>query len=160
VDDEPLVLEGLRRAVCADCVADLAEGSEEGLAKLRNHGPYHVVVSDLRMPKMDGISFLTAARDIAPASVRVMLTGFEDVGALGRAVNEGQIFRFLLKPVSREKLVATIRDCTAQYQLARLEKDHLKVANDALAQFDVGTLTSWPVRLMRNLPGPLVIPRG
>jgi putative nucleotidyltransferase with HDIG domain len=142
VDDEPLVLEGLRRAVCADFVADLAEGSEEGLAKLRNHGPYHVVVSDLRMPKMDGIGFLTAARDIAPASVRVMLTGFEDVEALGRAVNEGQIFRFLLKPVSREKLVATIRECNAHYQLACIEKDHLKVANEALAQFDIGTLTS------------------
>jgi DNA-binding NtrC family response regulator len=130
VDDEPLVLEGLRRSVRADFAVDLAQGPEEGLEKLKNHGPYQVVVSDLRMPGMDGVSFLIAARNIAPGSVRVMLTGFDDVAAVGRAVNEGQIFRFLAKPVSREKLVATLRECNAQYQSARDEKNHLKVATE------------------------------
>ena len=142
VDDEPLVLEGLRRAVYTEFVADLAHGSEEGLAKLRNHGPYPIVVSDMRMPGMDGAEFLAAARNIAPASIRVMLTGFEDVEAAARAVNEGQIFRFLTKPVTPEKLVATLRECHAQYHSACLERDHLKVTMEALQRLDVGTLTS------------------
>ncbi len=142
VDDEPLVLEGLRRAVHSEFVADLANGPEEGLAKLRDAGPYPIVVSDMRMPGMDGAEFLAAARNISPASIRVMLTGFADVDAAGRAVNEGQIFRFLTKPVTRENLVATLRECESQYRSACLEKDHLEVTLEALKQSDIGTLTS------------------
>ncbi len=142
VDDEPLVLEGLRRAVYTEFVADLAIGPEEGLAKLRDAGPYPIVVSDMRMPGMDGAQFLAAARNISPASIRVMLTGFTDMEAAGRAVNEGQIFRFLTKPVTRENLVATLRACESQYRSAGLEKDHLQVTLEALKQSDIGTFTS------------------
>ena len=53
MDDEPLELEGLRRSVYKEFVADLAGGPEEGLAKLRSSGPYAVVVSEMRMPAMD-----------------------------------------------------------------------------------------------------------
>jgi len=142
VDDDPLVLEGLRRAVYPEFAADLAHGPEEGLAKLRNHGPYPIVVSDMRMPGMDGAEFLAAACNIAPASIRVMLTGCEDAQAAGRAVNEGQIFRFLTKPVTPEKLVATLRECHAQYHSACIERGHLQATMEALEQLDVGTLTS------------------
>ncbi len=142
VDDEPSVLEGLRRAVYTEFVADLALGPDEGLAKLRNHGPYPIVVSDMRMPGMDGAEFLAASRKISPVSIRVMLTGFEDVKAAARAVNEGQIFRFLTKPVTREKLVDTLRECNVQYQVACIEKDNLKVTIAALEELDLGTLTS------------------
>ena len=54
MDDEPLVLAGLRRSVYTEFAADLAGGPEEGLAKLKKDGPYPVVVSDMRMPAMDG----------------------------------------------------------------------------------------------------------
>ena len=67
VDDEPSVLEGLRRAVYTEFVADLAVGAEEGLAKLRSFGPYPIVVSDMRMPGMGGAEFLAAYRNISPA---------------------------------------------------------------------------------------------
>ena len=116
VDDEPLVLEGLRRSVHREFVADLAGGPEEGLAKLRKHGPYPVVVSDMHMPGMDGAKFLATVRTISPDSIRVMLTGSNDVETAVRAVNEGQIFRFLTKPVTAETLLATLRACIAQYR--------------------------------------------
>ncbi len=142
VDDEPLVLEGLRRSVYKEFAADLAEGSEEGLAKLKRNGPYPVVVSDMRMPGMDGAQFLAAVRSASPDSVRVLLTGHSDVKAAARAVNEGQVFRFLTKPVSRETLLATLRSCVAHYHAARLEKDQLKITIEALDQLDLGTLTA------------------
>jgi DNA-binding NtrC family response regulator len=75
VDDEPLVLEGLRRSVDREFLVDLASGAEEGLAKLRSAGPYAVVVSDMRMSSMDGAEFLATVGAVSPDSVRVMLGG-------------------------------------------------------------------------------------
>ena len=142
VDDEPLVLEGLRRSVHTEFVADLAVGAEEGLAKLKKDGPYLVVISDMRMPGMDGAEFLAAVRTISPDSIRVMLTGCNDMETAVRAVNEGQIFRFLTKPVAAKTLLTTLRDCVAQYQAACFEKEHLKITVEALEQVDLGTLTA------------------
>jgi len=142
VDDEPLVLEGLRRSVHAEFVADLAVGPEEGLAKLNEDGPYPVVVSDMRMPGMDGAEFLARVRDLSPDSVRVMLTGHSDMEAAARAVNEGQIFRFLSKPVTRKTLLSTLHACVARYHAVRIEKEQLKVTLEALEQLDLGTLTA------------------
>ena len=126
VDDEPLALEGLSRSVYRDFNADLAEGPEAGLEKVKNDGPYVVVVSDMRMPVMDGAEFLSRVRNFAPDSIRVMLTGYADTEAAMRAVNEGRIFRFLNKPVSAEDLILTLRDCVTQYDLMLREKELLE----------------------------------
>ena len=142
VDDEPLVLEGLRRTVYTEFLADLAGGPEEGLAKVKKHGPYPVVVSDMRMPGMDGAKFLAIVRTISPDSIRVMLTGYNDIEAAVKAVNEGQIFRFLTKPVPPKTLLDTLRVCVAQYHSACLEKQQLKITLEALEQLDLGTLTA------------------
>jgi putative two-component system response regulator len=142
VDDEPLVLAGLRRSVYAEFAADLAGGAEEGLSKLKKDGPYPVVVSDMRMPAMDGATFLATVRTISPDSIRVMLTGHSDIAAATRAVNEGEIFRFLTKPVSPETLLATLHACVAQYHAARLEKEQHKITLQALEELDLGTLTA------------------
>jgi len=126
VDDDPLALEGLSRSVYRDFKADIAEGAEAGLEKVKNDGPYSVVVSDIRMPVMDGAEFLSRVRTRAPDSIRVMLTGYVDMEAAMRAVNEGRIFRFLNKPVTAEELTITLRGCVAQYDLVRREKDLLE----------------------------------
>ena len=126
VDDDPLALEGLSRSVYREFKADLAEGPEAGLEKIKNDGPYIVVISDMRMPVMDGAEFLSRVRNIAPDSIRVMLTGCADTEAAMRAVNEGRIFRFLNKPVTGEDLAQTLRGCVAQYDLMRREKELLE----------------------------------
>ena len=125
VDDEPYVLEGIQRSLYKEFHTDLAGGGEEGLLKLQENGPYCVVVSDMRMPGMDGAEFLSKVYDRAPDSVRVMLTGYADVQAAMRAVNQGRIFRFLNKPVSPEELIVTLRACIDQYRLVREGKDVL-----------------------------------
>ena len=126
VDDDPLALEGLSRSVYREFKADLAEGPEAGLEKVKNDGPYIVVISDMRMPVMDGAEFLSRVRTLAPDSIRVMLTGYADTEAAMRAVNEGRIFRFLNKPVTAEDLTLTLRACVAQYDLMRREKELLE----------------------------------
>ncbi len=126
VDDDPLALEGLSRSVYREFKADLAEGPEAGLEKVKNDGPYIVVISDMRMPVMDGAEFLSRVRILAPDSIRVMLTGYADTEAAMRAVNEGRIFRFLNKPVAAEDLTLTLRACVAQYDLMLREKELLE----------------------------------
>jgi response regulator RpfG family c-di-GMP phosphodiesterase len=126
VDDEPLLLEGLRRALHKEFDAELAGGGAEGLEKIKKSGPYPVVVSDMRMPGMDGAEFLSQVRAAAPESIRVMLTGYADMEAAMRAVNEGRIFRFLNKPVSPDDLALALRACLTQFELARREKELLE----------------------------------
>lgn len=142
VDDEPLVLEGLRRSVKKEFAADLAVGAEEGLKQMRKNPPYLIVVSDMCMPGVDGAEFLATVRIISPDSIRVMLTGYSDIKIAMRAVNEGRIFRFISKPVKSEQLLAALRACVTQYQAARGEKEKLKTTVEALEQLDLGTLTA------------------
>ena len=96
----------------------MAEGPEAGLEKIRKEAAYNVIVSDMRMPVMDGADFLSRVRILAPDSIRVMLTGYADMETAMRAVNDGRIFRFLNKPVSAEDLTLTLRAGVAQYDLS------------------------------------------
>ncbi|MFY9559835.1 MAG: HD domain-containing phosphohydrolase [Terriglobales bacterium] len=142
MDDEPLVLEGLRRSVKKEFAVDLAVGAEEGLEQLRRNAPYPVVVSDMCMPGVDGAEFLATVRIISPDSIRVMLTGRSDIKIAMRAVNEGRIFRFLSKPVMAEQLLDALRACVTQYDAARSDQEKLKTTVEALEQLDLGTLTA------------------
>ena len=142
VDDEPFVLEGLRRSVHKEFAADLAGGPDEGLEKLRHSGPYAVVVSDMHMPGMDGVEFLATVRILSPDSTRVMLTGDSELEVAMRAVNEGSIFRFLRKPARPEQILAALRAGVTLYRARRNEKEQLEVTVKALEQLDVGTLTA------------------
>src|ERR1700723_1249547 len=92
VDDEPSVLEGYKRMLGRDLPIDTAVGGTLGLAAIAERGPYAVVISDMRMPQMDGAKFLARVRDLAPATVRLALTGYADIETAMSAVNEGSIF--------------------------------------------------------------------
>ena len=98
VDDEPNVLLALERQFRKQFEIQTAVGSELGLKAIVENGPYAVVVSDLRMPVMDGNRFLAQVRKLSPDTVRVMLTGQADLADAITAVNEGHIFQFLTKP--------------------------------------------------------------
>lgn len=125
VDDEQLVLEGLRRQLRKNYDVHTADSGEKGLQKIISEGPFAVVVSDMRMPVMDGIAFLTQVRGISPESVRMMLTGYADQQTAIDAINRGAIFRFLTKPCSYENLTAAIDSGLDQYRLITAEKELL-----------------------------------
>ena len=125
VDDDVNVLSAYRRNLRLFFEIETASSGQEGLELLKSSLPFAVVVSDYYMPEMNGIEFLTQVKQIAPDTVRVMLSGQADLQATIEAINEGSIFRFLYKPCSSEQLINTIKASVEQYQLIISEKELL-----------------------------------
>lgn len=126
VDDDPNILDAYRRSLRKQFILDTALGPEKGLDAIASKGPYAVVVSDLKMPGMDGIQFLSKVAEAAPDTVRVMLTGYADVNTAISSVNEGRIFRFLTKPCPPEELGRTLEAGMEQYRLVMAERELLE----------------------------------
>jgi response regulator RpfG family c-di-GMP phosphodiesterase len=126
VDDEPSVLAGYERTLRQDFVVQTAVSGEMGLQALLEDGPFAVVISDMRMPVMSGSQFLSRAKVLAPDTVRMLLTGYTDLDAAMSAINDGNIFRFLTKPCSKETLTAALHAGVTQNDLIRSEKELLE----------------------------------
>jgi response regulator RpfG family c-di-GMP phosphodiesterase len=126
VDDESNVLTAYEHLMHKEFKIDTAVGGPAALRALESNGPYAVVVSDMRMPEMDGVQLLTKIKQLAPDTVRIMLTGYADIPSAMGAVNEGSIFRFLTKPCEKETLGKTLTAGLVQYRLVNAEKELLE----------------------------------
>lgn len=126
VDDEPNVLQAFERQLRRQFDLYTAIGPELGLQTIAESGPFAVVVSDLRMPEMDGIEFLTRVRRASPDTVRIMLTANADLVAAMAAVNEGRIFQFLTKPCPADMLGRSLESALEQYRLITAERELLE----------------------------------
>ncbi len=122
VDDEPQVLDALQRQLRRNYEVTLAAEPKVALRLVVTQGPFAVVVSDLRMPIMDGVTLLHLIRQSAPDTVRVLLTGNADLEAAMAAVNEGNIFRFLTKPCPTLALLRALEASAEQYRLVTAER--------------------------------------
>lgn len=126
IDDDERILAGFRRNLHGSFEVDIAVGPEAGLAMVKDNPAYAVVVSDLRMPGMDGVVVLSKVREMCPDTVRVMLTGFAELEAAIAAVNEGNIFRFLTKPCETSYLIGVLTAAVEQYRLVMAERELLE----------------------------------
>ncbi|MCW2742996.1 MAG: two-component system response regulator [Blastococcus sp.] len=124
VDDEVAILDGLRRQLRKKFAVHTASSGAEALRLLQTQ-PVAVVVSDMRMPQMDGATFLSRVRGLYPDVVRILLTGQTDTQAAITAVNEGQIYRFLTKPCPPEVLIEEIGSAVELNRLVTVEKELL-----------------------------------
>lgn len=116
VDDDQHLLESFTRNLHSEFTIETAPGGKEGLATIHLFGPFAVVISDMRMPGLNGAEFLARVRELSPQTVRMLLTGHKDLKHAVAAVNEGQIFHYLTKPCSKEEMVSAIRLGLAQYR--------------------------------------------
>jgi CheY-like chemotaxis protein len=126
VDDDENILDGYRRSLNREFQIETARGGQEALDLVAEKGPFAVVVSDMRMPGMDGIQLLTAFKSQWPDTIRVMLTGNADKDTAIHAINEGNIFRFLNKPCDKEAMAKTLTAALLQYRLVTAEKELLE----------------------------------
>jgi response regulator RpfG family c-di-GMP phosphodiesterase len=122
VDDELGVLDGFARALRRDYDVATATSAADGIALVRQHPAFAIVLSDLRMPGRDGISFLAEIHRIAPDTVRVLLTGQADLEGAIAAINEGHVFKFLTKPLPLPMLTKALAAAAEQYRLITAER--------------------------------------
>lgn len=118
VDDQPEVLNMLRRLLSVDYHVITAGSGVEALNYLNEH-KFAVILSDQRMPKMDGVTFLKESQKIQPEAVRLMITGYADIEATIGAVNEANIFQYIAKPFEPEDLKQVVKMAVERYQAAR-----------------------------------------
>jgi response regulator RpfG family c-di-GMP phosphodiesterase len=119
VDDEESITKALQRLFRREShEIHTASGGEEALHLLRESAnPFSLIVSDQRMPGMNGAEFLAKAREIFPGSIRILLTGYSDMTAVVDAVNRGQIHRYMTKPWNDEELLLVVRQSLEHYDL-------------------------------------------
>ncbi len=122
VDDEPQVLEGLALHLGRRYTMHRATSGAEGLEVLARVPDMAVVISDMRMPGMDGAAFLSRVRRQAPQATRLLLTGHAEIRAAISAVNDGQIFRFLTKPCPPTALRVAVAAAVEQHRLVTAER--------------------------------------
>lgn len=122
VDDEARVLEGLVLHLRKDYEVHTAPGGEKALQKLKEIRGAAVVVSDMRMPGMDGAALLHQVMRLYPDTCRILLTGEPGRDAAIAAVNQAQIFRFLTKPCPPDQLKAAIEAGVGHYRLMNAER--------------------------------------
>jgi DNA-binding NtrC family response regulator len=116
VDDDEWNLDALKRQLHSRYEVTTATGGLEAMKLVMSRPPYAVVVCDLRMPGIDGVTLLYLIRQAAPDTVRVLLTGQADVESASSAVNQGNIFRFLIKPCSSGMLFRALEAAVEQYR--------------------------------------------
>lgn len=122
VDDEPNILASLRRLFRASGYRVLtAESGAQGLAILEQE-PIDVVISDMRMPEMDGARFLGLVRAKWPATLRMLLTGYSDIQSIQEAINRGEIYRYITKPWEDQDLLL-VRHAIERSELETEKKD-------------------------------------
>lgn len=126
VDDEPNVLSSIRRNLQREFNVLTAISGLEALNTLRAHNDIEVVVSDMSMPGMDGAQLLKYYKEYSPDTVRIMLTGNADQATATKAINDGQIFRFLSKPCPPKTLGKAISDGVNHHRLITSERELLE----------------------------------
>ncbi|MDD1960986.1 response regulator [Pseudomonas sp. 39004] len=144
VDDEASILNSLRRLLRGQPYdVLLAESGAQALELLEQH-PINLVISDARMPGMDGATLLAQVHQRFPGTLRILLTGYADMATITKAINDGQIHRYISKPWNDQEMLVTVRQALALQHsegerrrleaLTQAQNQQLKVLNASLEQ--------------------------
>jgi response regulator RpfG family c-di-GMP phosphodiesterase len=144
VDDDIEILSGFQRNLRKFFKIKTASSAKEAIDIIKESPSFAVVVSDFDMPNINGTEFFSLVRKIHPDTVRIILTGYANLDNAIDAINEGNVFRFLTKPINTEKLINVIKDSIEQHRLLTLEKELLsktlkgsiKILIDILSAFN------------------------
>jgi len=142
VDDEPSILSALKRLFRPEGYSIFtAESGMAGLETMRTHS-VDVVISDMRMPEMDGAAFLEKVRNEFPNTVRILLTGYADINSTVSAINKGEIHKYISKPIDDQTMLLAVREAAYRanlqaenirlWTLTQQQNDELRTLNEAL----------------------------
>ncbi|UZE22691.1 response regulator [Pseudomonas sp. B21-056] len=128
VDDEESILNSLRRLLRSQPYEILLADSGAKALEILKERPVDLVMTDARMPNMDGATLLAQIRKLYPSTLRILLTGYADVDMMTKAINEGQLYRYLSKPWNDDELVQALRQALA-HQHSESERQRLEALN-------------------------------
>lgn len=119
VDDDVTLLKAISRSLGDEFELEIAESGFRALELIESEGPFSVLVSDVKMPKMDGIELVSRVRESYPEMVSIILTGNQDEDTAYRATEVAKVFRMLNKPSPRGELVEAIEKALELYHSER-----------------------------------------
>lgn len=163
VDDDENILNAFKRDFRKRFDLLTATSGQEALAHSFSNDPIAVIVSDMRMPGMDGLELLLRIRDISPDTVRIMLTGNSDQETALNAINQGRIFRFYCKPCPSKTLADGIEEALAEHKNILAERELLESAyagegGGGLTGVVVGSILNLVKDVAKENNGVLTIP--
>lgn len=143
LDDETEILNALRRVFRRQYNVFTCDNGEQALEIVKEH-PIAVIISDMRMPHMDGATFLAHAKEISPKTIRILLTGYSDIESTARAINDAEIFSYVSKPWNNTDLQLVVSRALERYQLdekvealnqeVRVKNEQLTIVNQGLEE--------------------------
>jgi len=129
VDDEQNILSTLTRLLRADDREIMTAGdSQEGLKKLKDNNGADLVISDNKLPNISGLDFLVKVKQLYPDTIRILITGYPDLESAIKAINNGQVYRFITKPWENEELKLTVRQALDYCDVLRDNRALLQIA--------------------------------
>ncbi len=138
LDDEVEILNALKRVLRKQYEIFSFAQPAQAIAAL-SENDFAIIISDMKMPIMDGATFLAKAREISPQSIRILLTGYSDMDSTARAINEGNIFSYVSKPWNNDDLKQLLDNATEHYLLKKENQaltEKLTLANEQLTEFN------------------------
>jgi response regulator RpfG family c-di-GMP phosphodiesterase len=136
VDDEPNVLKSLHRLFRGpEYEIHLAESGMAGIEVLKTHD-IDLIISDMRMPQMDGAEFLTLAAESWPDTLRILLTGYADISSTIAAVNHGRIYQYCTKPWEETELKSLVNNALEQKRMREERKQLFEIINQQNQQLN------------------------
>lgn len=123
VDDEPHIISALVRVFRSAPIKTLTAPNAEAALQIVRAQSIAVVVADNLMPGMTGVELVRKIKDCSPDTIRILLSGHSDLDAVLHALNDGEVFRFLLKPWAENELRATVNLALAHYHLTARNRD-------------------------------------
>jgi DNA-binding NtrC family response regulator len=116
IDDEELLLACFQRTLGPKFDLDVAAAPNQALEALTSRGPYAVVVSDMRMPGMNGIELISKIKQLSPHTVGLLLSGNAQSDETDEAVRNGTVYRVVQKPCPHEEMIKLLEESLAQFQ--------------------------------------------
>lgn len=117
VDDEKSVLKAMQRLLSKEGFQVLTATNGRDALKILSQGPVQLVISDQRMPELEGVKFLQEVKRNWPETIRIMFSGYNEIDTILTAINQGEVYRFVLKPWNDRELIAAVKDGLRQHQL-------------------------------------------
>ncbi|MCP4744605.1 MAG: response regulator [Desulfobacteraceae bacterium] len=139
VDDETFILHSLKRLLRREGYKILTASSGMEAIDILKQNKVHLIISDQRMPEMNGTEFFAHVKEEFPDVLRIILTGYTDVDSITESINKGHIYKFFLKPWNDHNLKLEIRQALDQYDLVQANKrldEQVVVQNDQLKQMN------------------------